>query len=42
MRSIRPFGLKHRNRAGVRYNTYLEVNKLVTTTTYYNKNAYTT
>ena len=37
MRSIGPFGLIHRNRAGVRFNTYLEVNNLVAVTTYYKK-----
>ena len=41
-RSIGPFGLTHRNRVGVRCNTYLEVNNLVAVTAYYKKNNYTT
>ena len=42
MRSIGPFCFTHRNRAGVRFNTYLEVNNLVAVTNYYKKNNYTT
>ena len=42
MRSIGPFGLTHQNRAGLRFNTYLEVNNLVAVTTYYKKNDYRT
>ena len=38
MRSIGPFGLTHRKRAGVRFNIYLEVNNLVAVTIYYKKN----
>ena len=34
MGSITPFGLTHQNRAGVRFNTYLEVINLVAVTTY--------
>ena len=41
-RSVGPFGLTQRNRAGVRFNTCLEVNNLVAVTTYYKKNNYTT
>ena len=41
-RQIGPFGLTHRNRVGVRFNTYLEVNNLVAVTAYYKKNNYTT
>ena len=37
-RSIGLFALKHQNRAGVRFSTYLEVNNLVAVTTYYKKN----
>ena len=42
MRSVGPFSLPHRNRAGIRFNTYLEVNNLVAITTYFKKNTYTT
>ena len=42
MRSIGPFGLTHQNRAGLSFNTYLEVNNLVAVTTYYKKNDYRT
>ena len=42
MRSIGPFGLTHRNGAGVCFSTYLELNNLVATTTFYKKNVYTT
>ena len=42
VRSIGPFGLTHRNRAGVHFNIYLEVNNLVAVTTYYKKNNYAT
>ena len=41
MRSIGPFGLTHRNRAAVRFNTNLEVNNLVAVTTHHKKNNYT-
>ena len=42
MRSIGPFGLTHRKRAGVRFIIYPEVNNLVAVTTYYKKNNYIT
>ena len=41
-RSIGPFGLTYPNRAGLRFNTYLEVHNLVAVTTYYKKNSYIT
>ena len=41
-RSIGPFDLTHRNRAGIRFSTYLELNNLVAVTTYYKKNNYAT
>ena len=41
-RSIGPFSLTQRNKAGVRFNSCLEVNNLVAVTTYYKKNNYTT
>ena len=37
-RSIGPFGLVQRSRAGVRFNTCLEVNNLVAVSAYYKKN----
>ena len=40
-RSIGLFALKHQNRAGARFSTYLEVNNLVAVTTYYKKNSST-
>ena len=42
LRSVGSFGMTHRNRAGIRFNTYLEVNNLIAVTTYFEKNRYKT
>ena len=40
--SIGKFGLHHRNRAGIRFNTFLEVNGLIALSTYFRKKNYAT
>ena len=42
MQSVGPFGLHHRNRSGIRLLTFLEINSLVATTTYFRKKNYVT
>ena len=40
--SVGKYGLPHRNKAGTRFNTFLEVNSLIAVTTYFQKKDYMT